>query len=130
MKWLLLIVLLVFLLYGLFQILSFLMNPQQRLKLAQKRRTFYLLDQKDNIRMNLLLTYKGHLLEGEKYAAANEVDHILLFPTNPYNTKMSQQDKAYIEQSLLSIYPKAKIDWTRFNEAEKIRRGSDSIPAH
>jgi len=119
MKWLLLIVLLVFLLYGLFRILSFLMNPQQRLKLAQKRGTFYLLDQKDNIRMNLLLTYKGHLLEGEKYAVANEVDHILLFPTNPYNTKMSKQDKAYIEQSLLSIYPKAKIDWTRFKEAEK-----------
>jgi len=78
-----------------------------------------LFDKKDNIRMNLLLTYKGHLFEGEKYAAAKEVDHILLFPTNPYNTKMSKQDKAYIEQSLLSIYPKAKIDWTRFNEVDK-----------
>lgn len=119
MKWLLLIVLLTFLIYGLFRLLSFLTNPQQRLKFAQKRGTFYLFDKKDNIRMNLLLTYKGHLLEGEKYAAAKEVDRILLLPTIPYDTKMSKQDKAYIEQSLLSIYPKANIDWTRFNKTEK-----------
>lgn len=117
MKWLLLLVLLAFLIYGLFRLTSFLTNPQRRLTFAQKRGTFYLFDQKDNIRMNLLLTYKGHLLEGEKYAAAAEVDHILLFPTNPYNTKLSTQDKAYIEQSLLSIYPKAKIEWTRFKNS-------------
>jgi len=117
MKWLLLFVLLAFLFYGLFRFASFLTNPQRRLAFAQKRGTFYLFDNKDNIRMNLLLTYKGHLLEGEKYATAKEVDHILLFPANPYNTKLSKQDKAYIEQSLLSIYPKARIEWTRFKEA-------------
>jgi hypothetical protein len=118
MKWLLLIVLLTFLIYGLSRLLAFLTNPQRRLKFAQKRGTFYLFDKKDNIRMNLLLTYKGHLLEGEKYASAKEVDRILLLPSTPYVTNMSKQDKAYIEQSLLSIYPKATIDWTRFNKTE------------
>ncbi|MEM5592019.1 hypothetical protein AAHH67_10305 [Niallia circulans] len=46
MKWLLLIVLLSFLIYGLFRLTSFLTNPQRRLTFAQKRGTFYLFDKK------------------------------------------------------------------------------------
>jgi len=112
MMWLLRLLLLIFILFILYRIVAFLCKPERRLTFARLRKKFYLLDNPKNIRMNFLLTYKGFLLEGEKYAdGSNQVTSISLWPKDPFNTKLLEQDIQFIEKSLLNIYPHAKVEW-------------------
>ncbi|GKU81525.1 sigma-w pathway protein ysdB [Niallia sp. NCCP-28] len=112
MMWLLRLLLLAFVLFILYRIVAFLLKPERRLAFARFRKKFYLMDNAKNILMNFLLTYKGFLIEGEKYADKSDTVHsISLWPTDPFNTKLLEEDIHFIEQSLLKVYPNAKIEW-------------------
>lgn len=107
----LLLALLIFIVY---RIIVIARNPSIRLEYAKKTNRYFLLDDPKNARMNLLLTYKGFLFEGEKYVHAkftNQVDSILIWPTEPYDTKLTEEDIHFIESSLRSVYTQAKIQW-------------------
>jgi len=112
MVWILICALLIVLIFLLVRLIIYLLKPERRLAIAQKRGTFYLLDYR-NVRMNFLLTYRGHLFEGEKYATGDKVDNISIWMKDPYSTKLSDEEIESINQSIQSKYPVAKIEWRK-----------------
>ncbi|MFS0780643.1 sigma-w pathway protein ysdB [Bacillus sp. 1P06AnD] len=94
---------------------GYIMSPARRLNKAKRQRRFYLLDDFSNPMKNFLLTYKGFLMEGEKYAdrleSGNVVTiHIWHCQQKAVN-KLTDSDIRYIEDSLNSHYPEAEIEW-------------------
>ncbi|WP_026560858.1 hypothetical protein [Bacillus sp. J37] len=110
---LLLIVLIVFLLYtG----LKFLFNPKRKLELAHEQKQFYFLDEKDNVRKNFLLTYKGALFEGEKYlgTTTNSFEVVSIFIWSKSTNELqglTLEDFAHIQEQVRLHYPHSKVDW-------------------
>ncbi|MED4453264.1 sigma-w pathway protein ysdB [Metabacillus fastidiosus] len=108
-----LIALFFFLIYSLFK---YLFNPKRKLELAHEQKEFYLLDDKENVRKNFTLTYRGVLFEGEKYLGTTsqsfEVVSIFIWPKmeNKLNG-FSIFDFNYIQDRLKLEYPYAKIEW-------------------
>ncbi|AST92807.1 sigma-w pathway protein ysdB [Sutcliffiella cohnii] len=121
----LLLALFVFLIYA---IIKYVFNPKRKLELAHEQKNFYMLDKKENIRKNFLLTYKGVLFEGEKYLGttdkAFEVISIFIFPKNTSKLQgLEKRDFEFIEKEVRRAYPNAIIDWKspikEFLKAEK-----------
>lgn len=109
----LLLALFVFLIYA---IIKYVFNPKRKLELAHEQKNFYMLDKKENIRKNFLLTYKGVLFEGEKYLGttdkAFEVISIFIFPKNTSKLQgLEKRDFEFIEKEVRRAYPNAIIDW-------------------
>ena len=116
MMWLLRLVLLALIIFIVYRILSYATSPVRRLEFAKRKNRFYMIDDKKNVRMNLLVTYNGFLFEGEKYVNSNDkktVSSILLWATEPYDTKMLDEDVLFLEESLKAVYPNAKINWKK-----------------
>jgi hypothetical protein len=108
-----LIALVIFIIYSIFK---YLLNPKRKLELAHEQRNFFLFDKKNNVRQNFLLTYKGVMFEGEKYLGttdkAFEVISIFIWPKNPEKLKgLKKQDFAFIHKEVRKNYPDAIIDW-------------------
>ncbi|MEC2077638.1 sigma-w pathway protein ysdB [Metabacillus fastidiosus] len=108
-----LIALFFFLIYSLFK---YLFNPKRKLELAHEQKEFYLLDDKENVRKNFTLTYRGVLFEGEKYLGTTsqsfEVVSIFIWPkTENKLNGFSIFDFNYIQDRLKLEYPYAKIEW-------------------
>ncbi|WNS74539.1 sigma-w pathway protein ysdB [Bacillus sp. DTU_2020_1000418_1_SI_GHA_SEK_038] len=116
MMWLirfLLFALIIFLIYSVFK---YLLNPKRKLELAHEQKRYYFLDDQDNVRKNFLITYKGVLFEGEKYLGttenAFEVISIFIWPRNLASLQgMVREDLQFIERKVYENYPNAKIDW-------------------
>ncbi|MGO4888661.1 sigma-w pathway protein ysdB [Anaerobacillus sp. MEB173] len=96
--------------------IKYLVNPKRKLELAHEKKQFYFHDEKDNVRKNFLITYKGVLFEGEKYLGttenAFEVVSIYIWPKN--QTKLQgfdREDFYFIEREILIYYPNATIEW-------------------
>lgn len=95
---------------------KYLLNPKRKLELAQEKGSFFLMDDKNNVRKNLFLTHKGVLFEGEKYLGtterAFEVVSITLWPHQPDKLQgLNRDDFYFIEKELFIHYPDAKVDW-------------------
>jgi hypothetical protein len=108
-----LLALIIFIIYSIFK---YLLNPKRKLELAHEQKNFYLLDQKNNVRKNFLLTYKGVLFEGEKYLGTTEksfeVISIFIWPKNPEKLEgLKKQDFSFIQKEVRKQYPDAIIDW-------------------
>lgn len=108
-----LLALIIFIIYSIFK---YLLNPKRKLELAHEQKNFYLLDQKNNVRKNFLLTYKGVMFEGEKYLGTTEksfeVISIFIWPKNPEKLKgLKKQDFSFIQKEVRKQYPDAIIDW-------------------
>jgi cbb3-type cytochrome oxidase subunit 3 len=108
-----LLALIIFIIYSIFK---YLLNPKRKLELAHEQKNFYLLDQKNNVRKNFLLTYKGVMFEGEKYLGTTEksfeVISIFIWPKNPEKLKgLRKQDFSFIQKEVRKQYPDAIIDW-------------------
>lgn len=71
--------LLALLVYVVYRAVQFLGSPDRRLKSAQAKKHFYVLDEQKNTRKNLKLTFKGVLFEGEKHIPSK--DHPLFIHT-------------------------------------------------
>ncbi|WP_445489540.1 sigma-w pathway protein ysdB [Niallia sp. 03133] len=114
MMWIFRLLLLALILFILYRIVAFFFKPERRLALFRSQNKYYLLDDPKNVRMNFLLTYKGFLFEGEKYVDAttsSNVVRILIWPTEPFDTKLMEEDTAFIQNSIQTSYPHAKIEW-------------------
>ncbi|MGD6833305.1 sigma-w pathway protein ysdB [Sutcliffiella halmapala] len=108
-----LLALIIFIIYSIFK---YLLNPKRKLELAHEQKNFYLLDQKNNVRKNFLLTYKGVMFEGEKYLGTTEksfeVISIFIWPKNPEKLEgLKKQDFSFIQKEIRKQYPDAIIDW-------------------
>jgi cbb3-type cytochrome oxidase subunit 3 len=109
----LLIALILFLVYTGFK---YLFNPKRKLELANEQKQFYLLDDKENVRKNFSLTYKGVLFEGEKYlgTTTNAFEVVSIFIWAKSTSKLqglTLEDFSHIEDQIKKHYPYAKIDW-------------------
>ncbi|PGT91262.1 sigma-w pathway protein ysdB [Bacillus sp. AFS040349] len=110
---LLLIIIILFLLYSGFK---YLFNPKRKLELAHEQKQFYFLDDKENVRKNFLLTYKGALFEGEKYLGtttnAFEVVSVFIWTKSTSSLQgLTLDDFTYIEEEVKKRYPFSKVDW-------------------
>lgn len=110
---LLLLALIVFVLYSL---VKYVLNPKRKLELAQEQKEYFLLDDRDNVRKNFLLTYKGVLFEGEKYLGttdqAFEVVSIFMWTGSPSKLQgLSLSDFEFVEGKVREQYPHAALDW-------------------
>jgi len=109
----LLIITIIILIYTFIQ---YFRNPCRKLKKSIRQQTYFLLDETDNPKRNLLLTYKGCLFEGEKYVGtttnAFDIISIYMFVDEPLDLKgITADDLALLEEKLLESYPHAQIEW-------------------
>lgn len=109
----LLFALIIFLIYT---VIKYLLNPKRKLELAHEQKRFYLLDYKNNVRKNFFVTYKGVLFEGEKYLGttenAFEVVDVFIWPHNVSALNgLVREDFLFIEKKVQELYPNADIDW-------------------
>ncbi|NRG46361.1 sigma-w pathway protein ysdB [Bacillus sp. CRN 9] len=110
---LLLFALIIFLIYS---TIKYVINPKRKLELAHDQKKYFFFDDKNNVRRNFLITYKGVLFEGEKYLGTTEnsfdVVSIFIWPHSVSALKgLVSEDFLFIEQKVLANYPNAKIDW-------------------
>lgn len=110
---LVLLALIIFIIYSIFK---YMLNPKRKLELAHEQKNFFLLDRKNNVRKNFLLTYKGVMFEGEKYLGTTEksfeVISIFIWPKNPEKLEgLKKQDFSFIQKEVRKMYPEAIIDW-------------------
>jgi hypothetical protein len=110
---LLLFALILFLLY---RMVKFILNPKRKLELAHEQKRYYFLDDPNNVRKNFLLTYKGVLIEGEKYLGTTDntfdVVSIFIWPHSVSSLMgFVREDFLFMERKILDEYPNAKLDW-------------------
>lgn len=96
--------------------LKYVLNPKRKLELAHEKKRFYFYDDKNNIRKNFLLTYKGVLFEGEKYLGTTEdafdIISITISVKNPNQLQgLDREDFQFIEKEVLIHYPHSTIEW-------------------
>src|SRR3954467_6039866 len=108
---LLLFALILFLLY---RMVKFIINPKRKLELAYEQKRYHYLDDQNNVRKNFLLTYKGVLFEGEKYLGTTndsfDVVSIFIWPHNVNALKgFVREDFQFIEHKVSENYPYAKL---------------------
>ncbi|WP_096202735.1 sigma-w pathway protein ysdB [Bacillus sp. FJAT-45350] len=110
---LLLIVAIIVLIYS---VIKYILNPKRKLELAHEKKEFYFHDEKQNVRKNFLITYKGVMFEGEKYLGTTEqsfeVVSVYMWAKNTQLLQgLDRQDFYFIEQEVLIHYPNATIEW-------------------
>ncbi|MCY9107132.1 sigma-w pathway protein ysdB [Bacillus atrophaeus] len=122
--------LLAFLAYCIYVAVRFYTNPKRRLKLAQSKEHFYIVDEQKNARKNFQLTYKGVLFEGEKHIPSK--DHPLfihtIFVWTEFPEKLaafSAKDFKDIEQKVNERYPDCKIDWDQPIKLAKSKKAEE-----
>ncbi|AMA72008.1 MULTISPECIES: hypothetical protein [Aneurinibacillus] len=95
---------------------QYIFNPKRKLESAlEKKRTFFL-DDRNNVRRNFLLTYKGVLFEGEKYLGNTEdkftVTKISIWSRQPERLHgLTRNDFFEIAEIIAESYPDAEIEW-------------------
>lgn len=100
----------------LFSVIKYLFDPRRKLEKAHREGHFYLLDDPDNVRKNVLFTYRKALFEGEKFLGAAddslEVTSVII-RTEDMDALLglNLRDFQFIEKELLLRYPKAEIEW-------------------
>ncbi|RBW71519.1 sigma-w pathway protein ysdB [Bacillus taeanensis] len=95
---------------------KYMFDPKRKLQEAAKQKRFYIYDEKNNVRKNFLLTYKGVLFEGEKYLGTTEksfeVVSIKIWTKEPNSLQGFEKDDFYfIEREIKTSYPHASIEW-------------------
>ncbi|WP_416151454.1 sigma-w pathway protein ysdB [Salipaludibacillus sp. HK11] len=100
----------------LFSIAKYLLDPRRKLESAHQQGNFYLLDEPDNIRKNVVFTFRSAMFEGEKFLGASddtfEVTSIMVWTEESDQLQgLSRRDFQFIEKELLLRYPKAEIEW-------------------
>ncbi|MBW8351195.1 sigma-w pathway protein ysdB [Bacillus sp. IITD106] len=116
MIYLLRLVIFAFIIYLIYKIVKFIVDPKRKLESAHEQKKYFFYDIPDNIRKNFLITYNGVMFEGEKYLGTTndsfEVVSIFIWPHNTDLLKgLSYEDFVYIEREVKLRYPDSEIDW-------------------
>lgn len=114
--WMLRFLLFALIIFAVYSLTKYLLNPKRKLELAHEQKRFYFFDDENNVHKNFLLTYKGVLFEGEKYLGttenAFEVVSIFIWPRSVSELKgLVKEDFLFIESKIREHYSSAKIDW-------------------
>ncbi|MDQ0215463.1 cbb3-type cytochrome oxidase subunit 3 [Oikeobacillus pervagus] len=112
---------LILLIYLAYNIIKYITHPKRRFEYARRRHQLYLLDEKDQIQKNFLLTYKGMVFEGEKFtnpSSRPQVVSIFIWP-HQESTIIPSHEVKILEQHILQQYPNAHIDWKNVQAAPK-----------
>ncbi|WP_209122052.1 sigma-w pathway protein ysdB [Alkalihalobacillus sp. BA299] len=96
--------------------IKYITNPKRKFELAHEKKHFYFHDEKQNVRKNFLVTYKGVLFEGEKYLGtteeAFEVISVQVWVKNPELLQgLDREDFDVIKTEVHIHYPNADIEW-------------------
>lgn len=96
--------------------IKYFVNPKRKLELAHEKKQFFFLDEKQNVRKNFLITYRGVLFEGEKYLGttehAFEVVRAEVWARNTHELQgLNKEDFYFIEKEILLTYPNANVVW-------------------
>ncbi|MDE5412359.1 MULTISPECIES: sigma-w pathway protein ysdB [Alkalihalobacterium] len=96
--------------------IKYITNPKRKFELAHEKKQFHFHDEKQNVRKNFFVTYKGVLFEGEKYLGttdkAFEVISAQVWVKNPELLQgLDREDFEVIEKEILIHYPNAEIEW-------------------
>ncbi|QKS72008.1 sigma-w pathway protein ysdB [Paenalkalicoccus suaedae] len=99
-----------------FSIGKYVLDPKRKLERAKQRGDFYLLDDVDQVRKNVLFTVHGALFYGEKFLGPSEdsfeVVRIAVHTDDIDQLQgMQAQDFVFLEKELTVRYPKAEIEW-------------------
>ncbi|WP_078595091.1 sigma-w pathway protein ysdB [Evansella clarkii] len=99
-----------------YSIIKYLLDPRRKLERAHNQGEFFLLDEPENVRKNLLFTYRKVMFEGEKFLGpaedSFEVTSIMVWTEETDGLKgLSKKDFHFIEKEILINYPKAVIEW-------------------
>ncbi|WP_077621292.1 sigma-w pathway protein ysdB [Sediminibacillus massiliensis] len=110
---LLILTAIIFILYTVYK---YIINPNRKLEVAKDKKDFYFLDEPDNTKKNFLMTYKGYIFEGEKYLGTTEnsfdVVNISVYAKHPAQLKgLERNDLHFMEKEILIRYPYAKVEW-------------------
>ncbi|WP_062104448.1 hypothetical protein [Bacillus niameyensis] len=110
------IVIIAFIIYLIYRMIKFILDPKRKLEAAHEQKKYFFYDVPDNIRKNFLITYNGVMFEGEKYLGTTErsfeVVSIFVWPHNPDLLKgLSYEDFKFIENEIQLRYPDSEIDW-------------------
>lgn len=110
------IVIIAFIIYLIYRMVKFILDPKRKLEAAHEQKKYYFYDVPDNIRKNFLITHNGVMFEGEKYLGTTErsfeVVSIFVWPHNPDLLKgLSYEDFKFIENEIQLRYPDSEIDW-------------------
>lgn len=99
-----------------YSLVKYFTDPERKLEKARNQGDFFVLDEPDNIRKNLLLTYNRAIFEGEKFLGTAggtfEVTSIMVWTDDIDELHgMNIRDFSFIEKELKLRYPKAEIQW-------------------
>lgn len=99
-----------------FSIVKYFLDPRRKLEAAYREGSFYLLDDSDNVRKNVLFTFRNAMFEGEKFLGSTddsfEVTSIMVGTEDSDQLQgLNSTDFQFIEKELLLRYPKAEIEW-------------------
>ena len=116
MMWLIRFFLFALILFLIYRVIKFILNPKRKLELAYEQKKYFFLDDQNNVRKNFLLTYKGVLFEGEKYLGTTDtsfdVVSIFIWPHQIHDLKgFVLEDFLFIEGKISEYYPTAKLEW-------------------
>lgn len=116
MIFLLRIIIFLLILFFIYKIVKFILDPKRKLESAHEQKKFFFYDVPDNIRKNFLITHKGAIFEGEKYLGSTDrafdVVSIFIWPHNQDGLQgLSYDDFVMMENEIKLRYPNAAIDW-------------------
>ncbi|WP_078579567.1 sigma-w pathway protein ysdB [Salipaludibacillus agaradhaerens] len=99
-----------------FSLIKYTLDPRRKLERAYHNGYFYLLDDPDNVRKNVLFTFRNALFEAEKFLGpaddSFEVTSIIVSSEDIDQLHgLSRRDFHFIEKELRLRYPKADIQW-------------------
>jgi len=102
--------------YFIYKIIHFFLDPKRKLESAHEQKRYFFYDIPENVRKNFLITYNGVMFEGEKYLGTTdrsfEVVSIFIYPhNNDLLHGLSFDDFVFIENEIKLRYPNADIDW-------------------
>lgn len=102
--------------YIFYRAIRYLTDPKRKLDDAYEEERYYFYDDVKNIRKNFFITYKGAMFEGEKYLGTteNSFDVVSIFVWIKNEAKLqgfTTDDFLFLQDEILSNYPKAQISW-------------------
>ncbi len=99
------------LVYFVLFIIRYVRNPKRKLMQAKEQNEFYVVDEAENVRKNLELTYKGVLFEGEKYINEQIFSITMLLKNPDQLNDLTHEDIRLVSAKVSTSYPKAIISW-------------------
>jgi len=94
----------------------YLFHPKRKLEWAHEKKRTFLMDDRQDVRKNFLLTYKGVMFEGEKHLGMTEnaftITRIFVWVRDPSRLNgLEKEDFFECEMLIHQHYPQAKIEW-------------------